>query len=188
MCPIKFARFLIVLRTEIIYRKLLPHSAKKWQQFNPPRSTLFQVVMAPLGFISGRYSANRHSVFGLNAQCPRAQISSSPWLSCSKLNPIPIFYCFVCNESQPQCMKSHFVIYIWNLVLLIYTATQYYTFYYSTLFTPIKSSRKFPNSLGSPGGNLLRDERSFCSSTSFKSSQMQYTKCSSIANCFASSN
>ena len=60
--------------------------------------------------------------------------------------------------------------------------------YYSTLFTPIKSSRKSPNNFGFPGKNLFRLDKSFLSRTSFKSSQMQYTKCSSIASCFASSN
>ena len=42
------------------------------------------------------------------SHCPRAQIPSSQWLSCSNLNPIPIFYCFFADESQSQCMKSHF--------------------------------------------------------------------------------
>ena len=42
------------------------------------------------------------------SHCPRAQTPSSQWLSCSNLNPIPIFYCFVADESQSQCMKSHF--------------------------------------------------------------------------------
>ncbi len=37
-----------------------------------------------------------------------AQIPSSLCLSCSNLNPIPIFYCFFVDESQSQCMKSHF--------------------------------------------------------------------------------
>ncbi len=39
---------------------------------------------------------------------PTAQIPSSLCLSCSNLNPIPIFYCFFVDESQSQCMKSHF--------------------------------------------------------------------------------
>ena len=42
------------------------------------------------------------------SHCPRAQIPSSQWLFCSNLNPIPIFYCFFADESQSQCMKSHF--------------------------------------------------------------------------------
>ena len=37
-----------------------------------------------------------------------AQIPSSLCLSCSNLNPIPIFYCFFVDECQSQCMKSHF--------------------------------------------------------------------------------
>ncbi len=39
---------------------------------------------------------------------PTAQIPSWLCLSCSNLNPIPIFYCFFVDESQSQCMKSHF--------------------------------------------------------------------------------
>ena len=39
---------------------------------------------------------------------PAAQIPSSQCLSCSNFNPIPIFYCFFVDESQSQCMKSHF--------------------------------------------------------------------------------
>ena len=39
---------------------------------------------------------------------PTAQIPSSLCLSCSNLNPIPIFYCFFVDESQSQCIKSHF--------------------------------------------------------------------------------
>ncbi len=39
---------------------------------------------------------------------PTAQIPSSQCLSCSNFNPIPIFYCFFVDESQSQCMKSHF--------------------------------------------------------------------------------
>ncbi len=39
---------------------------------------------------------------------PTAQIPSSLCLSCSNLNPIPIFYCFFVDESQSQGMKSHF--------------------------------------------------------------------------------
>ena len=42
------------------------------------------------------------------SHCPTAQIPSSLCLSCSNLNPIPIFYCFFVDESQSQCMKSHF--------------------------------------------------------------------------------
>ena len=37
-----------------------------------------------------------------------AQIPWSLCLSCSNLNPIPIFYRFFVDESQSQCMKSHF--------------------------------------------------------------------------------
>ncbi len=43
-----------------------------------------------------------------NSHCPTAQIPSSLCRSCSNLNPIPIFYCFFVDESQSQCMKSHF--------------------------------------------------------------------------------
>ncbi len=39
---------------------------------------------------------------------PTAQIPSSLCLSCSNINPIPIFYCFFVDESQSQCMTSHF--------------------------------------------------------------------------------
>ncbi len=39
---------------------------------------------------------------------PTLQIPSWLCLSCSNLNPIPIFYCFFVDESQSQCMKSHF--------------------------------------------------------------------------------
>ncbi len=39
---------------------------------------------------------------------PNAQIPLSLCLPCSNLIPIPIFYCFLVDESQSQCMKSHF--------------------------------------------------------------------------------
>ncbi len=39
---------------------------------------------------------------------PTAQIPLSQCLPCSNLSPIPIFYCFLVDESQSQCMKSHF--------------------------------------------------------------------------------
>ena len=39
---------------------------------------------------------------------PTAQIPLSQCLPCSNLCPIPIFYCFFVDESQSQCMKSHF--------------------------------------------------------------------------------
>jgi hypothetical protein len=62
------------------------------------------------------------------SQCAREQIPSSQWLSCSNLNPIPIFYCFFCwwipvpvHEipfSHPKISKSQFPFYPFRTLLV----------------------------------------------------------------------
>ncbi len=55
----------------------------------------------------GSYSHFPAQIF-TKSHRPTAQIPLSQCRPCSNLSPIPIFYCFSVDESQSQCMKSHF--------------------------------------------------------------------------------
>ncbi len=101
-------QFLTKISCEMCENFLPKYSTKiSWQQCCW-RCRIFSCT----GYIKRTLKGGSYSYFPAQiltkSHLPTAQIPSSLCLSCSNLNLIPIFYCFFVDESQSQCMKSHF--------------------------------------------------------------------------------